>query len=107
MPRKPGDKDKKPRRLSPRSLANLLPKNTVPGFKSVNGRVYAPAHTADWYGRMTPLDRGKFIASGTVDEMRNSPDPLVHQFVHGNAVGPLTDRRRGGGYEDDLFGIQI
>jgi phospholipid/cholesterol/gamma-HCH transport system ATP-binding protein len=57
--------------------------------------------------RMVLLDRGKFIASGTVDEMRNSADPLVHQFVHGEAVGPLTDRRRGGGYEDDLFGIQI
>jgi phospholipid/cholesterol/gamma-HCH transport system ATP-binding protein len=53
--------------------------------------------------RMVLLDRGKFIASGTVEEMRNHSDPLVHQFVHGLADGPLTDRRRGGGYEDDLF----
>src|SRR5436309_9725870 len=31
--------------------------------------------------RMVLLDRGKFIASGTVDDMKNSKDPLVHQFV--------------------------
>jgi phospholipid/cholesterol/gamma-HCH transport system ATP-binding protein len=54
--------------------------------------------------RMVLLDRGKFIASGTAEEMRNHPDPLVHQFVHGEATGPLTDRRRGDGYETDLFG---
>jgi phospholipid/cholesterol/gamma-HCH transport system ATP-binding protein len=53
--------------------------------------------------RMVLLDRGKFIASGTVDEMRNNPDPLVHQFVHGLAQGPLTARRLAGGYEDDLL----
>jgi len=56
--------------------------------------------------RMVLLDRGKFISSGTVDEMRNSRDPLVHQFVHGEAEGPLTDRRRAGGYEDDLLGVR-
>jgi phospholipid/cholesterol/gamma-HCH transport system ATP-binding protein len=54
--------------------------------------------------RMVLLDRGKFIASGTPDEMRESKDPLVHQFVHGLATGPLTDRRRAGGYEEDLMG---
>jgi phospholipid/cholesterol/gamma-HCH transport system ATP-binding protein len=54
--------------------------------------------------RMVLLDRGKFIASGTTEEMRNSRDPLVHQFVFGLAEGPLTDRRRAGGYEEDLLG---
>jgi phospholipid/cholesterol/gamma-HCH transport system ATP-binding protein len=54
--------------------------------------------------RMVLLDRGKFIASGTPDEMRDSADPLVHQFVHGLPTGPLTDRRRAGGYEEDLLG---
>jgi phospholipid/cholesterol/gamma-HCH transport system ATP-binding protein len=54
--------------------------------------------------RMVLLDRGKFIASGTAQEMRDHTDPLVHQFVHGLADGPLTDRRRAGGYESDLFG---
>ena len=54
--------------------------------------------------RMVLLDRGKFVAMGTADEMRNSTDPLVHQFVHGLAEGPLTDRRRAGGYVVDLLG---
>jgi phospholipid/cholesterol/gamma-HCH transport system ATP-binding protein len=54
--------------------------------------------------RMVLLDRGKFIVSGTPDEMRESTDPLVRQFVHGLTEGPLTDRRRAGGYEDDLLG---
>jgi phospholipid/cholesterol/gamma-HCH transport system ATP-binding protein len=54
--------------------------------------------------RMVLLDRGKFIASGTVEEMRNHQDPLVHQFVFGLADGPLTARRRAGGYEEDLLG---
>ena len=54
--------------------------------------------------RMVLLDRGKFIVSGTPDEMRHSTDPLVRQFVHGLTEGPLTDRRRAGGYESDLLG---
>jgi phospholipid/cholesterol/gamma-HCH transport system ATP-binding protein len=54
--------------------------------------------------RMVLLDRGKFVAAGTAEEMRTSTDPLVHQFVHGLAEGPLTDRRRAGGYVVDLLG---
>lgn len=54
--------------------------------------------------RMVLLDRGKFIVSGTPDEMKNSTDPLVRQFVHGLTVGPLTDRKRTGGYEKQLLG---
>ncbi len=54
--------------------------------------------------RMVLLDRGKFVAAGTATEMRDSADPLVHQFVHGLAEGPLTDRRRAGGYVVDLLG---
>ena len=54
--------------------------------------------------RMVLLDRGKFVASGTPQEMRDSSDPLVKQFVHGLTEGPLTDRRRAGGYEVDLLG---
>ena len=53
--------------------------------------------------RMVLLDRGKFIVSGTPDEMKNSTDPLVRQFVYGLTEGPLTDRRRAGGYESDLL----
>jgi phospholipid/cholesterol/gamma-HCH transport system ATP-binding protein len=54
--------------------------------------------------RMVLLDRGKFIVSGTPDEMKNSTDPLVRQFIHGLTEGPLTDRRRTGSYEHDLLG---
>ena len=57
--------------------------------------------------RMVLLDRGKFIISGTPDEMRTSTDPLVRQFVHGLTEGPLTDRRRAGGYEADLIGSDV
>lgn len=53
--------------------------------------------------RMVLLDRGKFIAAGTADEMRTSSNPLVKQFIHGLADGPLTDRRRSGAYELDLL----
>jgi phospholipid/cholesterol/gamma-HCH transport system ATP-binding protein len=54
--------------------------------------------------RMVLLDRGKFVACGTPEQMRDSTDPLVRQFVHGLTEGPFTDRRRAGGYEVDLLG---
>ena len=54
--------------------------------------------------RMVLLDRGKFIVSGTPEEMKNSSDPLVRQFIFGLTEGPLTARRRGGAYVDDLLG---
>ena len=57
--------------------------------------------------RMVLLDRGKFVASGTPQQMRDSADPLVHQFVHGLTKGPLTNRRRAGQYEVDLLGGEI
>ena len=57
--------------------------------------------------RMVLLDRGKFIVSGTAEEMRQSTDPLVRQFVDGLTEGPLTERRKlAGGYEDDLMDDQ-
>jgi len=57
--------------------------------------------------RMVLLDRGKFIVSGTPDEMKNNPDPLVKQFIFGLTEGPLTERRRTGGYESDLLAENI
>ena len=53
--------------------------------------------------RMVLLDRGKFIVSGTPQELDQSTDPLVRQFVHGLLDGPLTERRRADGYEVDLM----
>jgi phospholipid/cholesterol/gamma-HCH transport system ATP-binding protein len=54
--------------------------------------------------RMVLLDRGRFIAGGTPQEMKDSADPLVHQFIFGLNDGPLTDRRVADGYELDLVG---
>lgn len=54
--------------------------------------------------RMVLLDRGKFVVSGTAEQMKHSTDPLVRQFVHGLTEGPLTERRRAnGGYASDLL----
>ncbi|HEX8522715.1 MAG TPA: ABC transporter ATP-binding protein [Tepidisphaeraceae bacterium] len=57
--------------------------------------------------RMVLLDRGKFVISGTPEQLRDSQDPLVKQFVHGLTVGPLTDRQRTGAYEVDLLGGEV
>ncbi|CAN5551658.1 ABC transporter ATP-binding protein [soil metagenome] len=35
------------------------------------------------------LANGKIAAQGTPDEVRNSTDPLVHQFVHAEPEGPV------------------
>ena len=35
------------------------------------------------------LSDGKMVAHGTPDELRHSKDPLVHQFVYGEADGPV------------------
>ena len=36
------------------------------------------------------LYKGHIITVGTPDEIKNSPDPLVQQFITGSAVGPIT-----------------
>jgi len=35
------------------------------------------------------LSQGRIVAKGTPDEMRANPDPLVRQFVYGEAEGPV------------------
>lgn len=37
------------------------------------------------------LYRGKVIAEGKPDEVRNSRHPVVQQFIHGEAVGPISE----------------
>jgi len=39
--------------------------------------------------RISMLYKGKIIATGTPDEIRNSENPIVRQFVTGSAVGPI------------------
>jgi phospholipid/cholesterol/gamma-HCH transport system ATP-binding protein len=39
--------------------------------------------------RMIMLGHGSIVAQGTPDEIRNSPNPEVQQFIHGRADGPI------------------
>jgi phospholipid/cholesterol/gamma-HCH transport system ATP-binding protein len=39
--------------------------------------------------RMIMLGHGGIVAEGTPDEIRNSPNPEVQQFIHGEADGPV------------------
>lgn len=38
------------------------------------------------------LYEGKIIGSGTPEEIKNSKDPIIQQFITGSAHGPITDR---------------
>lgn len=42
--------------------------------------------------RIAMLYGGRIIASGTPDEIRNTKDPVVKQFIHGEAEGPITKK---------------
>ena len=50
------------------------------------------------------LANGTIAAQGTPDEVRNSTDPLVHQFVNALADGPVRMHYPGPGVEED-FGL--
>jgi len=39
--------------------------------------------------RMIMLGHGSIVAQGTPDEIRNSPNPEVQQFIHGKPDGPI------------------
>ncbi len=39
--------------------------------------------------RMIMLGHGSIVAQGTPDEIQNSPNPEVQQFIHGEADGPI------------------
>lgn len=41
--------------------------------------------------KIAMLYRGKIIAEGKVEEIQNTKNPFVHQFVNGLANGPITD----------------
>lgn len=48
------------------------------------------------------LSNGKIVASGTPEEMRQSEDPFVRQFVHAEADGPVPFHHPGKSLADDL-----
>ncbi|OIO38479.1 MAG: ABC transporter ATP-binding protein [Candidatus Omnitrophica bacterium CG1_02_46_14] len=41
--------------------------------------------------RIAMMYQGKIVQIGTPDEIRNSKDPVVRQFISGSAAGPITD----------------
>ncbi|MGN6625807.1 MAG: ABC transporter ATP-binding protein [Tepidisphaeraceae bacterium] len=53
--------------------------------------------------RMVLLNHGKFVVSGTPEQMRASEDPLVHQFINGLTEGPMAHHNESGDYERDLL----
>lgn len=48
----------------------------------IEGAFYLADHMAMIY-------RGRIVFQGTVDQFRNTEDPLVRQFIHGDVEGPI------------------
>lgn len=48
------------------------------------------------------IHNGVVAAQGTVDEMTNSQDPVVHQFMHAESDGPISFQFPSKPYPDDL-----
>ncbi|MBM3250014.1 MAG: ABC transporter ATP-binding protein [Candidatus Omnitrophica bacterium] len=45
--------------------------------------------------KIAMLYQGRIIAEGTADEIQNSDNPVVHQFINGLARGPITETING------------
>lgn len=56
--------------------------------------------------RIVVLYRGKVVASGPPEAIRNSEDPLVQQFIHGRADGPIPLRQSSRDYLEDLLDME-
>ena len=41
--------------------------------------------------RVAMMYQGRIVETGTPDEIRRSPNPVVQQFITGSALGPMTD----------------
>ena len=53
--------------------------------------------------RIILLYYGEIIAEGTVDDIRNSNDPRVVQFINGNPEGPIPFTRTDKNYLDEIL----
>jgi phospholipid/cholesterol/gamma-HCH transport system ATP-binding protein len=56
--------------------------------------------------KMVVFYRGKVLAEGTPDQIRNSPDPLVQQFITGSPEGPIPLRQSSRDYLEDLLDME-
>ncbi len=54
--------------------------------------------------RICLLFGGRVGALGTLEEIRNSSDPMVRQFINGEPDGPIPLRRSSRDYAEDLIG---
>ena len=52
--------------------------------------------------KIAMLHKGKVIAYGTKEEMLNSDNPMVQQFVSGNPEGPVQFMQNGDDYLEDI-----
>ena len=53
--------------------------------------------------RMVMMHGGKIVCEGKPDEIQNSGDPLILQFINGAADGPVPLKRSGDEYLDSLL----
>ena len=51
--------------------------------------------------------RGKILAEGTPEEIRRHPNPMLQQFIRGEADGPIPLRLSEGDYLKTLLGEEI
>lgn len=56
--------------------------------------------------KIVVLFRGKVVADGTPDQIRDSDDPLVQQFINGRADGPIPLRQSSRDYLEDLLDME-
>ncbi|MGF1844812.1 phospholipid ABC transporter ATP-binding protein MlaF [Vibrio clamense] len=71
-------------------LTSIVVSHDVPEVMSI----------ADW---VYLLADGRIIACGSPEELRNNPDPMVQQFLQGEADGPVPFRFPAQSLEKDLF----
>ena len=43
--------------------------------------------------KIAMLYEGRIIAIGTPEEIKNTKDPVVKQFIYGEAKGPITNKK--------------
>ena len=55
--------------------------------------------------RIIILHHGKIVHQGSKEEIRHSQDPLVQQFITGRTEGPISNRRSGTDYLNDIMEV--